>query len=203
MTRTMRQMSKSLSWVGFSSVYRSANPILCYSQQMDTKKFMAYYRKEFPHATVLPKMDMLEEHVVPWLRQWHVGFGLLGEQGMESIHKHFNQLTRTYNSVPEQVDQLRTLMREHLLHIAPEHVAATPEVREDSPQLKNKELDSVIYLYYTLVNLPCFDTFIFSLSKSRHHIWTSHVTPLSTTAQLSSIQLVDAPHFLANSSPPW
>jgi hypothetical protein len=94
------------------------------------KNFMAYYRKEFPHATVLPKMHMLEEHVVPWLRKWHVGFGLLGEQGVESIHKHFNQLTRTYKSVPEQVDQLRTLMTEHLLHIAPEHVAATPDIKK-------------------------------------------------------------------------
>lgn len=90
---------------------------------------MAYYRKEFPHATVLPKMHMLEEHVVPWLKRWHVGFGLLGEQGVESIHKHFNVLKTTYRSVPEQVEQLRTLLNEHLLHIAPEHVAATPAIK--------------------------------------------------------------------------
>ncbi len=90
---------------------------------------MAYYRKEFPRATVLPKMHMLEEHVVPWLRKWHVGFGLLGEQGVESIHAHFNKYIRTYKSVPEQVAQLRTLINEHLLHIAPEHVAATPSTK--------------------------------------------------------------------------
>ncbi len=90
---------------------------------------MAYYRKEFPHATVLPKMHMLEEHVLPWLRKWHVGFGLLGEQGVESVHAHFNRLIRTYASVPEEVDQLRLPMKEHLLHIAPEHVAATPDIK--------------------------------------------------------------------------
>lgn len=33
-------------------------------------------------------MHMLEEHVVPWLRMWHVGFGLMGEQGAESIHAY-------------------------------------------------------------------------------------------------------------------
>ena len=91
---------------------------------------MAYYRREFPHATVLPKMHMLEEHVVTWLRKWHVEFGLLGEQGVESIHAHFNRLKRTYASVPEEVDRLRTLMTEHLLHIAPEHVAATPNIKK-------------------------------------------------------------------------
>ncbi len=65
------------------------------------KKFMSYYREKFPHATVLPKMHMLEEHVVPWLKKWHVGFGLLGEQGIESIHAHFNTLGRTYRSIHE------------------------------------------------------------------------------------------------------
>lgn len=90
---------------------------------------MAYYRKEFPHATVLPKMHMLEEHVLPWLRKWHVGFGLLGEQGIESIHAHFNSLGRTYRSIPDEVQRLRQLLKEHLLHIAPEHVSATPEIK--------------------------------------------------------------------------
>ncbi len=60
------------------------------------KKFMEIYRQNFPHATVLPKMHMLEEHVLPWLRKWHVGFGLLGEQGIESIHAHFNSPTEAF-----------------------------------------------------------------------------------------------------------
>ena len=53
----------------------------------------------------------------------------LESKGIESIHAHFNRLGRTYASVPEEVDRLRTLMKEHLLHIAPEHVSATPEVK--------------------------------------------------------------------------
>ena len=55
-----------------------------------------YYREELPHSTVTPKLHMLEEHLVPWLQRWRVGFGLLGEQGAESIHARFNSLKRTY-----------------------------------------------------------------------------------------------------------
>ena len=62
---------------------------------------MACYRESFPRATVLPKMHMLEEHVVPWLRRWKVGFGIMGEQGAESIHAYFNNLARTYKGIPD------------------------------------------------------------------------------------------------------
>ena len=97
---------------------------------------MSFYRQKFPHATVLPKMHMLEEHVVPWLRKWHVGFGLLGEQGIESVHAHFNNLGRTYRNIPEELARLRHLMKEHFLHIAPEHIAATPEIKRRAPRKK-------------------------------------------------------------------
>lgn len=102
---------------------------------------MSYYRKEFPHATVLPKMHMLEEHVLPWLRKWHVGFGLLGEQGIESIHAHFNAYIRTYKNIREEVDQLRCLMQEHLLHIAPEHITATPEIQTRKKRHRSEDPD--------------------------------------------------------------
>ena len=72
---------------------------------------------------------MLEEHVIPWLQKWDVGFGLLGEQGIESIHAHFNSLGRTFKSMPEEVARLRQLMKAHLLHIAPENIAATPDIQ--------------------------------------------------------------------------
>jgi hypothetical protein len=90
---------------------------------------MASYRDTFPWATVLPKMHILEEHVVPWLRRWHVGFGLMGEQGAESIHAYFNSLKRTYQGVPDRVRRLDQMMREHLLHIAPSNIAAKPAIK--------------------------------------------------------------------------
>ena len=91
---------------------------------------MEYYCEKFPKASVLPKMHMLEEHVIPWLEKCRVGFGLLGEQGVESVHAHFNNLGRTFRSVREEMARLERLMREHLLHISPENVAATPETKK-------------------------------------------------------------------------
>ena len=83
----------------------------------------------FMTASVLPKMHMLEEHVVPWLRMWHVGFGLMGEQGAESIHKYFNSLGRTYCGIPDPVKRLKYTMKEHLLHIAPANITAKPAIK--------------------------------------------------------------------------
>eukprot|EP00731_Ephydatia_muelleri_P007679 Em0004g17a len=39
--------------------------------------FMAFYRKNFATHSVLPKMHFLEVHVVPYLKQWHMGFGFM------------------------------------------------------------------------------------------------------------------------------
>lgn len=90
---------------------------------------MVCYRESFPTSTVLPKMHMLEEHVIPWLREWHIGFGFMGEQGAESIHAYFNTLTRTFRGIPDRVSRLRQILHEHLLHVAPANVAAKPEIK--------------------------------------------------------------------------
>ena len=55
---------------------------------LDIKRFMSYYRTSFPRAdyptaSVLPKMHLLESHMVDWLRKYHLGTGLMGEQGAE------------------------------------------------------------------------------------------------------------------------
>lgn len=47
------------------------------SADTDIREFMAFYRSNFPEASVLPKMHMLEAHVVPWFKQWGVGLGLM------------------------------------------------------------------------------------------------------------------------------
>eukprot|EP00731_Ephydatia_muelleri_P033461 Em0030g18a len=42
-----------------------------------------FYRNTYPEATVPLKMHLLEDHAVQWANTYHVGFGLLGEQGAE------------------------------------------------------------------------------------------------------------------------
>ena len=88
--------------------------------------FLCYYKEQFPYATVTPKLHILEQHIVPWLDKWKVGLGLMGEQGAESIHAHFNSLKRTYQAIPNGVDRLQYIMKEHFLHTAPANVTARP-----------------------------------------------------------------------------
>ena len=55
--------------------------------------FMEAYR--LAEKRVTPKLHILEEHIVPWIRKWGVGVGFHSEQGAESIHALFNSLLRT------------------------------------------------------------------------------------------------------------
>lgn len=50
------------------------------------QQFMGNFRASFPDSSISPKMH----HIIPWAKQWHVGFGLLGEQKTESILARFN-----------------------------------------------------------------------------------------------------------------
>ena len=86
----------------------------------NVEEFMAYYWEEFPNATVTPKLHILEDHKVPWLQKCKVRFGLLDEQRAESILNTFESIYRT---MPDKVEWLKQLMKEHYLHIAPENIA--------------------------------------------------------------------------------
>ena len=55
-------------------------------------------RSEFPEATIIPKLHLLEDHMVEWLKKYHMAPGLMGEQGAESIHAHLNCLETTLRS---------------------------------------------------------------------------------------------------------
>ncbi len=92
---------------------------------------MKYYRTTFPHATVLPKMHLMEDHAVAWIRKWHLGFGAMGEQGAESIHASFNGIERSFaNMIHNKVDRLRSVMREHHLRVSPTNLALLPPVKK-------------------------------------------------------------------------
>ena len=86
---------------------------------------MDAFRKSFPKATVPRKMHLLEDHTVAWVQKWHVGFGLLGEQGAESIHDKFNAL---HSIDTREAQHYQCIMKEHLISTAPENVAAIPVV---------------------------------------------------------------------------
>ena len=94
--------------------------------------FMTYYRKEFPDASVTPKMHM---NLIPQVQKWKFAMGFLGEQGAESIHASFNSIERSYVSIPNKVDRLLRVMQEHLLRIDPENQYLAPQ----PPKKKKKK----------------------------------------------------------------
>eukprot|EP00731_Ephydatia_muelleri_P025532 Em0017g615a len=67
--------------------------------EQSVQEFMELFRTNFPKGTIPIKMHKVEDHAVQWARSTHVGFGLLGEQGAESIHAKFSNLARAYSAI--------------------------------------------------------------------------------------------------------
>ena len=82
------------------------------------------FRSSFPTVTAPSplKCTCLKNTQYPWARRTHVGFDVLGEQGAEFIHARFNTLQRTYDSVPDNIQLLLLIVKEHLLSVAPQNV---------------------------------------------------------------------------------
>lgn len=129
----VRKRLKTLVW--YSEFYTRVFNLFflaCSSHNTENRidKFLAFYREAFPGATITPKLHMLEDHVVPFLRQWKIGLGFLGEQGAESIHARFNSIRRNYSSMPNSVQQLECILKEHFNQVCPDNVVRLPQPRK-------------------------------------------------------------------------
>ena len=89
--------------------------------------FMAYWREHFSTETTPPKMHILEEHVLPFVKEFHAGLGFYGEQGGESIHNEFNTIRGTCSHIFPATNQLKSILKKHYLK-------AYPEVRNLKPE---------------------------------------------------------------------
>ena len=69
-----------------------------------------------------------------WVKARSVGFGLLGEQGAESIHSKFNNLGHNYSSTAKGEERIRNIMRAHFVSVVPQNNAACP------PPAKRKKM---------------------------------------------------------------
>ena len=120
-------MKISSSLVRMTSIHRNGEKHNTFPlTEQHINNFMAFYRASFPEATILPKMHILEDHVIPWFQRWHVGFGIMGEQGAESIHAHIMKLERTYQGIANDVERLKYIFKEHMLESAPSLVSLRP-----------------------------------------------------------------------------
>lgn len=102
----------------------------CSFSDKNIKEFMKFYRANFPEATVLPKMHLMEDHLVSWLRKWRVGLGLMAEQGAESIHASINSIKAAYTNIPDRVKRLKCILQEHHRHACPILAAQQPVVKK-------------------------------------------------------------------------
>ena len=82
-------------------------------------------------------MHILEDHVVPWMQRWRVGSGLMGEQGAESIHAHIMTLEKRYNNIPNEVEKLSYIFKEHAIQSDPSLSSLRPP-----PKKKRKITDN-------------------------------------------------------------
>jgi hypothetical protein len=102
--------------------------------ELDIEEFLKFYRSQFPKdtypkATILPKFHLLEDHMVDWLKRFHLGAGLMGEQGAESIHAHLNRLEKTYANIPNSVDRLRYIFNMYGIETAPSLQTLKPAIK--------------------------------------------------------------------------
>ena len=100
--------------------------------KLDIEGFMFYLRSNFPDITIIPKMHMLEDHIIPFISKSGAGCGFFGEQGGESIHASINTLKRNYCNIKKDTDRLKYVMNCHLASTNP-----TIRVRRVSKKKRN------------------------------------------------------------------
>ena len=64
-----------------------------------------------------------------------MGFGMMGEQGAESIHAEFNAIEQCHrNQWHDRVERLRRVVMEHLTKSSPQNVEAQPPTKRRKVQ---------------------------------------------------------------------
>ena len=98
--------------------------------ETDVRLFMATARREIVSrklGRVTPKLHLLESHLSDALARFRVGIGLLAEQGGESIHHEFNNLLERHGGIVNDLERLRTTVKQHLTATIPEQVPLFPQ----------------------------------------------------------------------------
>ena len=88
--------------------------------QDKVNSYFTEYYAQYPNS-VYPKLHILKEHVVSWIKSHGFGLNLLGEQGIESSHKSINRLKRMCSGVPKETRSLEMIMKRHLAMSHPEN----------------------------------------------------------------------------------
>ncbi|KAJ8018727.1 hypothetical protein HOLleu_43131 [Holothuria leucospilota] len=87
--------------------------------ELTIRSYLQYFRTKFGNETIPPKMHILEDHVVPFIKKWHVGLGFLGEQGVESVHARLNSIKYNVRGLKDDLDILKSVMVTHWVQTRP------------------------------------------------------------------------------------
>ena len=93
-------------------------------------QYFQYFRREFPSVRITTKQHLLEDHAMDWIIQYQFGFGLFGEQGMESIHHKIRRLADNHHGIINPLQRLKATIQEHHLHTCPEMKSQLPAIKE-------------------------------------------------------------------------
>ncbi len=124
------------------TLYADCRAIFSSSDRVDAEKlvvleervktFMSAARSDVvkrSRGRITPKLHLLESHVVPSVKRFGIGLGMLGEQGGESIHAEFNLLARTFDNVVRELDRLKMVVKQHCLTTLPQHLTKVPAIQ--------------------------------------------------------------------------
>ena len=158
------------------STYSINMTLYMFLAERDIAAFMALYRQTFPEATVLAKMHILEDHVIPWLRRWHIGSGLMGEQRAESIHAHLHRLQIQYNGIFNPLERLKYVIKEHNIESFPRAQQLTSSSQEvwKTPQRRQ----FIVNLQFVPMSLFVYECYLFYPALCRS---STSPFPLTTT----------------------
>lgn len=79
-------------------------------------------------GNITPKLHLLEAHVGQSMKHFGMALGLLGEQGMESIHAEFNTLDSRFSAIPSTLKRLTTCAEQHLIAALPKNISLRPPI---------------------------------------------------------------------------
>ena len=74
----------------------------------------------------------MEDHLIENMKQFRFGFGLLGEQGVESIHRRIHEIGRKYSGIVKEPEKrLKLTIEDH-------HVSTLPAIKQLIPEKKKR-----------------------------------------------------------------
>ena len=94
------------------------------------EQYSEYFRQEFPLVRFTLKQHLIEDRALSWIMEYQFGFGLFGEQGMESIHHKIHKLSDNHNGMINHLQRLKSTIEEHHLHALPSVKCHIPAVKK-------------------------------------------------------------------------